>query len=429
MSTKSYPKSPEELEGRVRQELAFDPAELADAVASDVVDPHPIFAEALRQAPVHRGPLPFFEDAGTALDLAPTGVFTVYGYPEASQVLRDDATFSSSVYGEIMGIVMGRTILEMDGQEHRLHRALVSPAFRTRTLARWENELVGAVVDDLVDRFADRGRADLVRELTFAFPVQVIARILGLPREDYPLFQRWSIEMLRVVTDFEKGMAASAALRDYFAAFLADRRRHLEDDLITDLVNIEVDGRHLSDEEIYGFLRLLLPAGVETTYRALGNLLAALLTHPEQLEALRAEPSLLPQAIEEGLRFEPPISMVMRVAVARSTVGNVEIPEGSHVGVCVAAANRDPRQWDEPDRFEVRRPPQGHVTFGHGVHLCLGMALARMEMRVAMKKLLARLPGLRLDPDHAPPTVRGLAFRSPDALSVVFQPSRPDRSA
>ena len=187
-------------------------------------------------------------------------------------------------------MVMGRTILEMDEPEHRAIRALVAPSFRSKMLERWEEDLVAVVVNELIDSFIDDGRTDLVRTVTFNFPVQVIARILGLPREDYPRFQRWALELTSVAANWDRGMAASAALRDYFAEVMAERRASPGDDLISDLVRAEVDGEHLSDEEIYSFLRLLLPAGVETTYRATGSLLFALLNDRAQFDALVPEP-------------------------------------------------------------------------------------------------------------------------------------------
>src|ERR1019366_7090500 len=165
---------------------------------------------------------------------------TVFGFDEAVQVLRDNETFSSTVYEGIMGAVMGRTILQMDEPEHRLHRAMVSPTFRSKVLERWEGELVQKAVDELIDGFARRGTADLVQELTFNFPVQVIAQILGLPREDFPTFQRWAIAITSVASNWDRGVAASAALRDYFAAVIDERRVHPADDLISDLLTTEV---------------------------------------------------------------------------------------------------------------------------------------------------------------------------------------------
>jgi cytochrome P450 len=399
----------------------FDPAELQDTLSADARDPWPALAAAARRAPVMIGnPLDETDPLTyeSSLDVGPQ--VTVLGYDEAAQVLNDGETFSSSIYSGIIGIVMGHSILEMDGAEHDGQRALVSQAFRRRVMERWESELVEVVVDELIDSFADRGRADLARDLTFAFPVQVIARILGLPRSDYPAFQRWSIELLSVMVNWDRGMAASAALRDYFAEILAARRKQPADDLISDLASVEVDGSRLTDDEIFAFLRLMLPAGVETTYRSSGNLLYALLTNPDAYQALLADRSLVHTAIEEGLRWEPPITFVVRQATKDTTLGGVDIPKGSTVSICVGTANRDPRRYADPDRFDLFRDHRLHVTFGHGPHICLGMHLARMETRVAINRVLDRLPNLRLDPDAPAPTIQGVAFRSPDALPVVF---------
>jgi cytochrome P450 len=322
-----------------------------------------------------------------------------------------------------MGPVMGRTLLELEGAEHRAGRALVSPSFRTALLDRWRADLVEVVVHELIDRFAPRGRAELVREFTFAFPVQVIARIMGLPRQDYLRFQRLSIELLNVVYDWERGLAASRTLRAYLGDILAERRRHSRDDLVSTLAESEIDGARLTDDEIFAFLLLILPAGVETTYRASGNLLVALLTEPPLLQALRADRGMLRGAFEEALRWEPPITTVVRKAVHDCELGGVAIPAGTHVSVSVAAANRDPARYPDPDRFDPTRKNIGHLTFGGGPHLCLGMHLARMEAAVAIGALLDRLPDVRLDPTTPPPRVAGVAFRSPAALPVEFSPA------
>jgi len=347
---------------------------------------------------------------------------TVLGYDECQTVLTHPDTFSSSIYDQIMGPVMGRTLLELEGAEHRASRALVSPSFRTALLERWRSELVEVVVHELIDRFAPRGRAELAREFTFAFPVQVIARIMGLPQEDYLRFQRLSIELLNVVYDWDRGTAASASLKAYLTEILADRRRNPQDDLISTLAESEIDGARLTDDEIFAFLLLILPAGVETTYRASGNLLVALLTEPPLLDALRADRGLLRGAFEEALRWEPPITTVVRRAVRDCELGGVAIPAGTNVSVSVSAANRDPTRYPDPDRFDPTRRNIAHLTFGGGPHLCLGMHLARMEGTVAIDALLDRLPDLRLDPSAPAPNVVGVAFRSPASLPVEFTP-------
>jgi cytochrome P450 len=349
---------------------------------------------------------------------------TVFGFDEAVQVLRDNETFSSTVYEGIMGAVMGKTILQMDEPEHRLHRALVSPTFRSKVLERWEGDLVQRVVNELIDGFIGLGSADLVQEVTFNFPVQVIAQILGLPRSDFPMFQRWAIEITSVASNWDRGVAASAALRDYFADVLAERRRQPADDLISDLLVAVVEGRTLSDEEIYSFLRLLLPAGVETTYRASGNLLYGLLTNPDQLRAVRDDRSLIPDAFEESIRWEPPVTVILRRAMRDTEVAGVPIQEGADVALLLGSANRDERKYEHPERFDIFRASRQSVGFGFGVHVCLGMHLARMEARVAVNTLFDRLPDMQLAP--APDQdlhIKGMAFRSPIALPITFTPA------
>jgi cytochrome P450 len=402
----------------VSQVDEFDPAELQGGLLMQVENVHERLREARAKHRVMIGN-PFGETASQSLGVA--GV-TVLGYDECQFVLTHPDTFSSSIYEHIMGPVMGRTLLELQGAEHRASRALVSPSFRTTVLERWRSELVQVVVDELIDRFSPRGRAELVREFTFAFPVQVIARIMGLPRADYHRFQRLSIELLNVVYDWERGIAASAALKEYLGGVLAQRRRAPQDDLISTLAESEIDGERLSDDEIFAFLLLILPAGVETTYRASGNLLVALLTEPELLEAVRADHRLVRSALEEALRWEPPITSVMRVAARDCELGAIKIPAGTNVNVSVASANRDPTRYPYPDRFDMTRKNIAHLTFGGGPHLCLGMHLARMEASVAITALLDRLPDLRLDPTAPKPRVVGVAFRSPLALPVEFTP-------
>ncbi len=393
----------------------FDPAELQGGLLMQVPNVHERLREARAKHRVMVGN-PFDETSSQSLA---AGV-TVLGYDECQTVLTQPEGFSSSIYSHIMGPVMGRTLLEVEGAEHRASRALVSPSFRSALLQRWRTELVEVVVDELIDRFAPRGRAELAREFTFAFPVQVIARMMGLPRRDYLRFQRLSIELLNVVYDWPCGLAASAALKAYFGDVLAERRRHPRDDLISTLAESQIDGARLSDEEIFALLLLILPAGVETTYRASGNLLVALLSEPSRWDAVRADRSLLRGAIEEALRWEPPITTVMRVAARDCEFGGLAIPAGTNVAVSVAAANRDPKRYPDPDRFDPARPNIAHLTFGGGPHLCLGMHLARMEAAVAVNALLDRLPDLRLDRNAPPPQVVGMAFRSPAALPVEF---------
>ncbi len=399
--------------------VPFDPFELKDVVGGNIRDPYPRLHELCRESPVHTGPIDMGEGADLADPSRPPPV-TVFGFEEVVQVLRDNETYSSNVYTDVMGLVMGRTILEMDEPEHRMHRALVAPSFRSKVLERWEEDLVALVVNELIDGFIERGSSDLVRDITFNFPVQVIARILGLPLSDYPKFQRWALELTSVAANFDRGMAASAALRDYFVDVMAERRATPGDDLISDLVRAEVEGERLGDEEIYSFLRLLLPAGVETTYRASGSLLFALLHDQAQFDALYKDRSLYPQAFEEVVRWEPPVTVILRRAARDTVLAGVKIDEGADIALLIGAANRDERKYTDPDRYDMFREQRQHVGFGFGVHVCLGMHLARMESRVAINTLFDRLGPFTLDSGAEPPHIEGMAFRSPLSLPVVF---------
>jgi cytochrome P450 len=387
-----------------------------DTVSGDVRDPYSELAQRRREGAVQRldlSGMPMADDAKP--------IFMVYGYDEVAELLSDNETFSSSIILAVFGDVLGKKVmLGMDEPEHRRLRALLSSAFTQRAIARRQHDLVEPVADALIDRFADRGRAELTREFTFPFPTQIIANLLGLPAEDYPQFQKWSISILAFTVNRERAIAASEALREYFTPILAARRAEPRDDLISSLAHAEIDGEKLDDEEIFSFLRLLLPAGIETTYRSTGNLLFGLLSHPDQLDAVRADRSLIPQAIEEAVRWEPPLLTITRVATRDTKLGGESIPAGSTVMPYLGAANHDEQRWEDPDRFDVFRPAKPHIGFGHGVHVCLGMHLARLEMSVALNRLFDRLPGLRLDPDGNDPHIRGQVFRSPTSLPVLF---------
>jgi cytochrome P450 len=397
----------------------YDPFEaFDDVIGGDLRDPYADFAVKRAQTPVWKGML-------MGADMMPEGMapsesWTAFRFEDCSRILRSAKIFSSTGYDSSIGLVMGHMILGMDDPEHRLHRNLVANAFREKALARWEADLIGPICNELIDRFVKRGKAELVRELTFEFPVRVIARLLGLPEEDFAQFQRWSIELIGLGADIERGLAASESLKSYFAAVVADRRRSPRDDVISDLVTADIDGEKLTDEAINAFLLLLLPAGAETTYRSSGNLLFLLLTHPDQLAAVQRDRVLLDQAIEEALRLEPPLLLINRTTTADVELSGVTVPAGADISTCLGSANHDEERWDNPDVFDIFRTPQQHLAFAFGPHMCLGMHLARLETRVVVNAVLDRLPEVRLDPDGDDPHIRGLIFRSPTSVPVLF---------
>ena len=390
-----------------------------------IENPYPLFASVRAEQPIVQENVRAMvglerdDDAPSHTDVPL--VFTAFGFDAVQQVLRDGETFSSKGYEEVMGPVMGHTILEMDEPEHHTYRSLVQQAFSRKAMERWEQEIVAPIVDEHLDALVSRGHAELVRELLFPFPVNVIAAMLGLPAADLPQFHRWAVELISVGFDMGRAMNASQALHAYFSSIIGERRADPADDVISVLANAELEGVRLTDDEIIAFLRLLLPAGAETTYRSSSNLLFGLLTHPDQLEQLRAERALMTQAIEEGLRWEPPLLTILRTATRDSVVDGVDVPAGAVIIVNVGSANHDERYWDDPDTFDIGREPRQHLAFAFGPHMCLGLHLARMETKVALDRVLDRLPDLRLDPDADPPYITGMTFRAPNALPVIFE--------
>jgi cytochrome P450 len=345
--------------------------------------------------------------------------FTTLTFEAAQQVLGNQR-MSSSGYYERVAVLFGHSMIEMDEPEHKEYRSLVARAFTPKAMEEWEGGLAVPLVNRHIDSFVEQGRADLVRELTFPFPIEVISGMLGLPPEDLERYHRWAVELIQITGSPEQGFAASQNLAEYFGRLTAERRETPRNDVISVLAHAEQDGLKLSDDKIIAFLQLLLPAGAETTTRSAGNLILGLLTHPDQLEAVRSDRSLLAQAIEEGLRWETSLTSVGRTAMVDTEVCGVSIPSGSAVTVSLGAANRDETRWKNPDEFDIFRDRKAHIAFGHGVHTCIGMHLARMETQVALNALLDRLPNLRLDPEATPPVILGSGLRAPTHLPVLF---------
>jgi cytochrome P450 len=380
---------------------AFDPQ-----LMFDFPDPYPMFAELRRTSPVMR------------IAMMGRESWVVTRYDDVWSVLRDGETYSSRANAEV-GKFMGRTIIEMDGKEHGRHRALITSIFTARAIDALQ-PVIEKLVHERLDAFAGAGRADLVADLTTVFPVQVIAHIVGVPREDTPSFMRWSLDLIAFSKDPARGRAASERLHAYLLPIVRERRTAPRDDVISKLVTGTVDGTGLTDDEVISFLRLLMPAGAETTSRLMGSMFFALLVERGRLERVHADRSLVPWTIEETLRWETPVLFVARAAMRPVEIGGVAVPAGGMVSAVIASANRDESHYPDPDRFDLDRHADDHLSFGFGRHFCLGYHLAKMEARAALGAVLDRLPGIALDPDAEPPRITGLAFRSPQALRVRF---------
>jgi cytochrome P450 len=390
----------------------------AEEAAGLLRDPYPVFAQRRRSTSgAFRGSV--MDWTKTPESMRPEHLYAAVSFDAVNRVFRDGKVFNSHIYDSTIGLFIGPTILAMEGKKHWEHRNLVSAAFKTRSLARWEPEVVRPVVNGLIDEIIDRGQADLVGDFTLEFPTRVISKLLGLPDEDLPWFRRRAVELISYHVKYKRAFEASAALKDYFLQQIEQRRSKPTEDIIGDLVSAEIDGEKLSDEAIYSFLRLLLPAGLETTYRSSGNLLYLLLTHPEQFRAAQADRDLIAAAIEEGLRYETPLTTVQRYAAEDTELEGVSLPAGAVIDVCIGSANRDEKRWERSEEFDIFRKRVPHISFAAGEHTCMGLHLARMETRVALECLLDRLTDITLVTDDNP-HIWGQPFRSPTALPVTF---------
>jgi hypothetical protein len=344
------------------------------------------------------------------------GLWHVYGYPETVGILSDPATFSSNTnrkVPEVRGFTEGN-IVQLDPPEHRKLRSLVSHAFTPKVIANLEPR-IAELTHELLDAVDGRDRMELVADLAYPLPVIVIAELLGVPSSDRALFKEWVDNLFASQQQFslteksaEQDRRMAAALEetkkftDYLGEHTTERRRHPRADLLSRLVEAEVDGERLSDAQVVNFALILLIAGHITTTMLLGNTMLCLDRHPEQAARVRADRSLVPAAIEESLRFFSPFAALGRVTNTEVELAGHAIAQNELLLVWIAAANRDPRQFTDPDRFDPTRDPNPHVAFGRGIHFCIGAPLARLEGRTALNILLDRFPTLRTDP-QAPP--------------------------
>jgi cytochrome P450 len=399
--------------------VSTDPHDEITLDTSGQTSPYPFFEYKRKTEPVWRGSI--MDQSMAPPELRPEEEWTLFDFNSVFTAFRDDEVFGSHGYDQTIGLVLGPTILAMHGKQHHDHRSLVAKAFRASALQRWEPAVIDPICDALVDEIKDHGAADLVRSVTFEFPTRVTSALLGLPEDDLDMFRRLSLELISIQVDIEAGLNASVQLHDYFLEQVEQRRRKMTNDIIGDLVAAEIDGEKLTDDAIISFLRLLLPAGLETTYRSSGNLLYLLLTHPDQLQAVQNDRDLIPAAIEEGLRYETPLVSVPRTTTRDVEMRGITIPEGAQVHLCTGSADRDETRWDDPNSFDVHRPRRSHIAFAGGIHSCLGMHLARVETRAMLCSLFDRVTDLTLVPDDDTRIV-GLPFRSPLNLPVTFRP-------
>ncbi len=334
------------------------------------------------------------------------GTWQVVGHADAAAVLADPVTYSSDLspiaptQQDFEAFRQGNFV-GMDPPEHRKLRTLVSQAFTPRVVQGLAPR-IEAVCARLLDAVAGRDRFDVVDALAYPLPIIVIAELLGVPVDDHELFKEWASSLFSGdqlgeapdMADLERALEAIAPtvreMNDYFLDHIRHRRAHPGDDLTSKLIAAEVDGVRLEDQEMVGFVALLLVAGHITTTALLGNAIVTFDRHPGTLGALRDDPGKLPDAVEEVLRWLPPFPELGRRTTRPVVLGGHEIPPDSLLMVHLGAANRDPARFAAPDDFDVTRSPNPHLTFGHGIHFCFGAPLARLEARIALELLLKR---------------------------------------
>jgi cytochrome P450 len=386
-------------------------------------DPNPHYARLREQCPVTQvrrlGGMQFFmitryRDARAALTdprLAKD--------PRVGRHALAEAGLEDRYFGERANL--SHHMLTTDPPDHTRLRKVVSAQFNPRRIAALAPR-VQQITDELIAAFAPDGEADLTAAFANHLPSMVIAELLGVRAQDREQFRAWSQQALGPPND-PRGEDALEALTGYLAGQIEAKRTQPGDDLLSDLLSGEDEDR-LTPREVVNTAILLLLAGHETTVNLIGNGLLALLTHPDQYAALCERPELIPDAIEELLRFDGPVERsTPRFAAEKLNIAGTDIPEGSIVHVALHSANRDPAAFEEPDRLDVTRAPRGHLAFGHGIHFCLGAPLARLEARIAFETLLRGLPGLRLAVPARQLTYRpSMVMRGLESLPVRFTP-------
>ncbi|MDP3891420.1 cytochrome P450 [Nocardioides sp.] len=372
------------------QQLTYSPFD-----PTVIADPYPVYRDLRDNAPAYWSP-----EASS---------WVLSRYDDVSAALTDPATYSSAsgIFPTPPGVDMTELFLPMlimsDPPRHTQLRHLVSSAFTPRRIAALEAH-IQTLVDDLLDQVPAAGTWDFVSRFAGPLPAIVIADMLGVPREDRDRFRTWSTTLIQsnpVRGEFGPGLDAAAALYEYFTSFLAERRAHPRDDLMTALVQAEVDGEHLSEEELLGFCLLLLVAGHETTTNLLSNSFVVLAQHPESRWQLADNPDLLPAAVEELLRYDSPVQGLARTLTRQVDLHGQSMKAGDTVLMLFGSANRDDHAFPDADHFDIHRAPERQVAFGRGIHFCLGAALARLEARIALQALLARHRDWDVDLDSA----------------------------
>jgi cytochrome P450 len=372
---------------------------------SHLGNPHPVYAALREEHPIHLNDRPRF--------------WAISRYEDVENALREWPIFSSASGITLDGFSgIKPMIILMDPPRHAELRRVLQKAFTAKRISAQES-LIRHTARTLLDAIPGEEEVDLVSAFTAPFPIMVIAEMLGVDPRDRELFKQWSNGIMATGAGEYESLARNYEhIFDYFRGVIAARRANPRDDLVTALVRAEVDGHKLSDDDILGFCALLLIAGNETTTNLLGNAATVLAAHPDARAEIMADMSLLPNAIEEVLRFEGPVPTLTRTTAVAVALHGHTIDAGEKVMLLLAAANRDPRVFDDADRFDIHRETRKHIAFGSGIHFCMGANLARLEARVAFEELLARFPKYNVTAPDALSYFNTPSIRGPMALPV-----------
>ncbi len=387
------------------------------------IDPYPVYARLRAEAPIYQPPF---------------GGYVLSRYADCETVLKDPRSSSdfrnSDMFQQFVaqqgrdpdeGFLGGtRPFLFLDPPDHTRLRGLVNKAFTPKTVEGLRVR-IQEIVNELLDRAEAKGSLEVIEDFAYPLPVQVICEMLGVPAEDHETFKEWSRELARSLDPeeflpqavIERRQHAVESFGEYFAGLVEERRAHPRDDLLSALIATEEAGDKLSGLELLATCILLLVAGHETTVNLIGNGTLALLRHLDQLALLQDDPSLARSAVEEILRYDPPVQFTGRVALEDIALGDVVIPKGQQAIILLASANRDPDVFADPDRLDITRAENRHLSFGHGIHYCVGAPLARVEAEIALSTLVQRFPGIRLLTE-APAYKENIVLRGLAALPV-----------
>jgi len=404
---------------------------VGDTFSGSLSNPSELYASHRINSPVSTGDIAItlgIPSRASAKDGSRT-VFSLFGYRDIQKVLRDADTFASGLLLEGLGEFLGRIITGLDGDEHKRVRGLLQPAFMPAVLEGWKTRIIRPVIDEMLDQIEPRGRADLLQDFNLHFPVRIIYAIMGFPSDPEAMdrFSSWALAILagpqidpaKAAESRRAAFQAAGDLYDHVLPIVTARRAEgiTGDDMMATLLRAEHEGQSLSDAEVASFVRMLLPAAAETTTRSFSNLLALLLQRPALLAEVRADRTLIPGAINEVMRYEPPVGFLARQATRDVEIGGVAIPAGAALTLVVSSGNRDETVFEDAEVFDIRRKPAPPALgFGFGVHMCIGMLVAKAQMEIALNALLDRFPTLELD--GPPPEIVGVHFRSPAALPV-----------